>query len=132
MVIDVRKLNVQKQYVGRLEFEVEGDNELIDIPFVHFASTIKVTAEYEIFADDSVEVKGQVTFTLEGQCSRCLSEAKEIVVAPLEALFEDRADAEDYAYSGGKIDLSDAVRDAVLVSMPRVLSCGDECQGIQY
>lgn len=132
MVIDVRKLNVQKQYVGRLEFEIEGDDELIDLPFVRFATPIKVEAEYEIFADDSVEVKGKVVFTLEGQCSRCLNDAREEVVGELDALFEPKKDAEDYSYFGGKVDLSEAVRDAVLMNMPRVLSCGENCRPISY
>lgn len=131
MVIDVRKLNVQKRYVGDLEFEFDGDDTLIDIPFVRFASPVKVRARYEIFEDDSVEVKGKVFYTLEGLCSRCLKETSAQVETELDALFETEQ-GEDYVYFGGKIDLSVAVRDAVLTGMPRVLSCGEACREIPY
>jgi uncharacterized metal-binding protein YceD (DUF177 family) len=41
-------------------------------------------------------------------------------------------DAEDYSYQGGKIDLTDAINDAIMASMPRVLSCGESCKGIDH
>ena len=55
MIIDIRKLNVQKKYFGELVFECEPDEKLIEIPFVSFASLIKVQAKYELFEDDSLD-----------------------------------------------------------------------------
>ncbi|MBQ5927040.1 MAG: DUF177 domain-containing protein [Clostridia bacterium] len=132
MVIDVRKLNAQKSYSGTLEFEYKADESLIDIPFVSFDGTVKVQAQYELYEDDAFEIKGKIFYRLKGQCSRCLSEAETEVEGDLDALFEPFDGGEDYAYSGGKIDLSDAIKDAVMASMPMVLSCGNECKGIEY
>lgn len=132
MIIDVRKLNAGKKYSGRLDFEYSAPEELIDIPFVRFSAPVKVEAEYELFEDDSLELKGKVFYKLEGQCSRCLSEASQNVEGEIDAYFQPFEGGEDYAYSGGVIDLKDAINDAVMACMPRVLSCGEHCQGIRY
>jgi hypothetical protein len=132
MIIDVRKLNAQKKYSGRLEFEYEAPENLIDIPFVKFSSPVKVEAEYELFEDDSLELRGKILYTLEGQCSRCLKETSERVEGELDAYFQPFKGGEDYAYSGGVIDLTNAVNDAIMSSMPRTLSCGENCQDIRY
>ena len=132
MIIDVRKLNAQKKYSGRLEFEYEAPENLIDIPFVKFSSPVKVEAEYELFEDDSLELRGKILYTLEGQCSRCRKETSERVEGELDAYFQPFKGGEDYAYSGGVIDLTNAVNDAIMSSMPRTLSCGENCQDIRY
>ena len=132
MIIDVRKLNAQKKYSGTLEFEYEAPENLIDIPFVKFSSPVKIEAEYELFEDDSLELRGKVLYTLEGQCSRCLKETSERVEGELDAYFQPFKGGEDYAYSGGVIDLTNAVNDAIMSSMPRTLSCGENCQDIRY
>ena len=132
MVIDVRKLNAQKSYRGTLSFEYTAPEELIGIPFVKFAEPVKVEAEYEIFEDDSVEIKGKVTYRLIGQCSRCLKDAETTVEGELDAFFEPFTGGEDYAYSGGKISLDEALEDAIMASMPFSLSCGDDCEAIPF
>ena len=105
---------------------------LIDIPFVKFSSPVKVEAEYELFEDDSLELRGKILYTLEGQCSKCLKETSERVEGELDAYFQPFKGGEDYAYSGGVIDLTNAVNDAIMSSMPRTLSCGENCQDIRY
>ena len=132
MVIDVRQLNAQKRYTGTLEFSVEGESELIDIPFVEFASPVKIQADYELFEDDALELKGKISFWLKGQCSRCLKDAQTFVEGEIDALFEPFEGGEDYSNQNGKIDLTEAIREAVMASMPKVLSCGDACEGIKY
>lgn len=132
MVIDVRQLNAQKRYTGTLEFSVEGESELIDIPFVEFASPVKIQADYELFEDDALELKGKISFWLKGQCSRCLKDTQTLVEGEIDALFEPFEGGEDYSYQNGKIDLTEAIREAVMASMPKVLSCGDACEGIKY
>ena len=132
MVIDVRRLNAQKNYSVRLEFEYEADVSLIDVPFTEFDGTVKVQADYELFEDDALEMKGKIFYRLKGQCSRCLNDATQEVEGELDALFEPFEGGEDYSYQGGKIDLSDALNDAIMASMPRVLSCGEDCKGIKY
>ena len=132
MTIDIRKLNVQKKYTGDMEFSYDAPVELIEIPFVKFASPVNVRFSYELFADDALEIRGTVSYRLEGQCSRCLKDASADVVGELEALFEPKKDSEDYSYSNGIVDLKKAVDEAIMASMPYVLSCGEDCESIGY
>ncbi len=132
MLIDIRKLNAQKKYAGEMEFEYSASEGLIEIPFVKFSAPVKVAFSYELFEDDSLEIRGTVAYRLEGQCSRCLQPASQEVIGELDAYFEPRKDAEDYAYFGGIVDLTRAVDDAIMASMPFSLSCGASCKGLSY
>ena len=132
MIIDVRKLNAQKKYVGNMEFEYSAPETLIEIPYVKFSAPVKISFEYEIFEDDAVEIHGTVSYRLEGQCSRCLKETAVDVVGEMDALFECKKDFTDYGYTNGVLHLTKAVEDAIMASMPFSVTCADECEGISY
>ncbi len=132
MTIDIRKLNAQKKYSGNMEFEYSAPETLIEIPFVRFSAPVKVAFEYELYEDDSLEIRGTVSYKLEGQCSRCLQDAFAEVVGELDAYFEPRKDYEDYGYTNGVVNLTKAVEDAIMASMPFTLSCGENCKELSY
>ena len=132
MTIDIRKLNAQKSYYGEMKFSYEAPESLLSIPFVQFDGRAEVSFSYELYEDDSFEIKGRVTYRIKGQCSRCLKEAEQTVEGELDAYFQPKKDAEDYSYFGGIVDITKAVEDAILMSMPFTLSCGDGCEGIRY
>ena len=132
MIIDIRKLNAQKKYSGSMEFTYSAPESLIEIPFVKFAGPVVVRFDYDLYEDDSMDIKGSVSYRLEGKCSRCLNEAAVDVVGELEAYFQDSKTPEDYAYTGGVINLTNAVDDAIMSSMPYLLSCGDDCVALEF
>ena len=115
-----------------MEFYYSAPETFIPIPFVKFAAPIKVVFDYELYADDSFEIRGKIFYKLEGQCSRCLQEASVEVEGELEAYFEDRKDYEDYRYENARVDITQAVEDALMASMPFSLSCGADCKEISY
>ncbi len=134
-MIDVRKCNAEGKYTGTLDFEFEGDASLIDIPFVSFSTPVHAVLDYEIFEDNSVEVKGELSFTLEGACSRCLKPTKEHIVTEAEALFVPKggkAEEEDYTYRNGIVDLGEFLRDTVLFALPSALFCAEGCSAPEY
>ena len=132
MLIDVRKLNAQKKYSGTLEFDYSAPEELIEIPFVKFAAPVKIVFDYDLFEDDSLEIRGKVSYRLIGQCSRCLQDAAQDIEGELDAYFQPCKDYEDYGYTNGIVDLKKAVEDAIMASMPYTLSCGDGCEALSY
>ncbi|MBQ8284287.1 MAG: DUF177 domain-containing protein [Clostridia bacterium] len=132
MIIDIRKLNAQKRYSGQMEFEYSAPEHLIEIPYVKFASPVKISFEYDLYEDDSLEIRGTVEYRLEGQCSRCLKDAAVNVVGELDAYFQPIKDYEDYGYTNGVVNLTKAVEDAIMASMPFTLSCGEDCEGIRF
>ena len=132
MILEIRKLNAQQKYFGTIETEYSAPKSLIEIPFVEFVAPVRVRFEYEIFQDDSVEVKGKVSYKLKGQCSHCLKEAETEIVGDLDAYFQPVKDCEDYSYANGVVDLKQAVEDAIMASMPFTLSCGENCKSLEY
>jgi uncharacterized metal-binding protein YceD (DUF177 family) len=132
MIIDIRKLNAQKKYSGSMNFEYSAPETLIEIPFVKFVGPVKIVFDYDLYEDDSLEIRGTVSYALEGQCSRCLKAASQVVEGELDAYFEPRKDYEDYGYTNGVVDLTKAVEDAIMASMPFSISCGDDCEAISY
>ena len=132
MIIDIRKLNVQKKYTGDMEFVYQAPENLIEIPFVKFATPVTVRFAYELYEDDALEIRGTVSYVLEGQCSRCLKDARAEIEGELDALFEPKQDSADYSYFGGIVDLKKAVDEAIMASMPFTLSCGNDCESIGY
>ena len=134
-MIDVRKCNAEGKYTGTLDFEFESDASLIDIPFVSFSTPVHAVLDYEIFEDNSVEVKGELSFTLEGACSRCLKPTKEHVLTEAEALFVPKggkAEEEDYTYRNGIVDLGEFLCDTVLFALPSALFCAEGCSAPEY
>lgn len=132
MKIDVRKCNAEKRYAGDLTLEFEGDDSLIDIPFVAFSSPVKADLHYEILEDDSVEVTGKVSFSLKGLCSRCLKETERSFSEEAEGYFSPVEGEEDYCYRNGVIDLGEFLRDAVLDALPAGLICSEDCTPPAY
>lgn len=132
MKIDVRKCNAEHKYEGDLVFETEGDDSLIDIPYVAFSSRLKWLVHYEILEDDTVEVTGKVSFSLKGLCSRCLSETEQTFSGRSEGCFSPEEGEEDYSYKNGVIDLDEFLRDAVLDALPQRLICGETCVPPKY
>ena len=132
MIIDIRKLNAQKKYSGSMNFEYSAPETLIEIPFVKFVGPVKIVFDYDLYEDDALEIRGTVSYALEGQCSRCLKEASCEVEGALDAYFQPCKDYEDYGYTNGVVDLKKAVEDAIMASMPFSISCGDACEEISY
>ena len=132
MLIDIRKLNAQKKYSGHMEFEYSAPETFIEIPFVKFFEPVKVCFDYDLYEDDSMEIRGSVSYKLVGKCSRCLKDTEVQVEGELDAYFQTGKDYEDYSYKNGIVDLRQAVEDAIMASMPFAISCGDSCEAIPY
>ncbi len=132
MEIEVKKLNQQKKYNGTFSFLYEADDDLVTIPFAKFAEAVKTEGAYEILEDLKVHIQANVTFTVTGLCTRCMEPAEAQVTTTIDEVFLTQDDGESYTYQKGVIDLTEAVRDAILDAMPFKLLCREDCPGIEY
>ena len=133
MIVDIRKLNATRTYSGSVQFDYIPEEGLLDIPFAEFDGAIKVQFDYELFEDDSLEIRGALKYRLVGQCSRCLREAVADCEGTIDAYFVPRKTEADYSYTGGKVDVTEAIKDALVESLPFSLYCEkDDCQMISY
>jgi uncharacterized protein len=75
--------------------------------------------------------RGTVRVTVEHVCHRCLDPIVEELDVNVAQLYADPALDEDpdYELAGDEIDLEPMIRDEVLLAMPLLPVCGDDCPG---
>ncbi len=78
-----------------------------------------------------VSVTGLVRFQWVGDCRRCLEQTGGELDVDIDEIFQVDAppDSELLDFDGDQIDLVPIVRDAVVLSLPLVPLCGDDCTG---
>ncbi len=130
MEIEVKRLIALGKLTGNFGFDCTPPESSCLIPLCDIDGDVRVSGEYEIFDDDSVEVELTVSYKLKGQCSYCLNDAEKNVKFTQSVLFVTEADNENYNYDGFKINLKTAVDDAILISQPQILLCKEDCKGI--
>lgn len=123
--------------------EVWADTEL------RFAAAVEVGASAALTADDGVVVQGSWRAPVLYDCGRCLEELEVAVERPLTLLYvpEDGWQAEDtdvrtIGRRETMLDLSDAIREEVLLEVPRYFvpeyedgcctQCGDPVERFKY
>jgi uncharacterized protein len=86
---------------------------------------------------DDYLLMGRIAGVLEATCSRCLEPARVSVDIPLAVTFvsadEDDDELEDdgvAAFEGGELDLSDEIRDEILLAIPLKTLCQEACRGL--
>lgn len=80
-------------------------------------------------ASGGVYVTGTVRAVAVHTCHRCTTTWREPVEVDLAEMLEDGEDA-DYPLGGDVADLEPAVRDAVVLALPLVPTCRDDCMGL--
>ena len=67
------------------------------------------------------------------RCAKCLEPVELAITAEMDALFSRQPDPDDpdlYTFEGSKADLTDAVRDALLLELPYRFLCSEDCKGL--
>jgi uncharacterized protein len=79
-----------------------------------------------------IVVSGRISARVAHTCHRCLDEWEEPLDARVNQLYVYEAgdDETDYVIDGIEIDLEPALRDEVLLALPLVPTCGDDCKGV--
>ena len=107
-------------------------------PMEIFSDTVSledVRAEGSFLATDDgrISVKARATAQAHAHCSRCLEEVVAPVEAEVDALYSRTPDPEDpdlYGFEGYSLDLTDAVRDALVLELPMRFICKPDCKGL--
>lgn len=131
MILEIKKLMAKGEYTGGFSFVYQPPQDLNLLPLCKIDGEVKVEGSYEIFEDDEVELTLKISYKLVGQCSYCLADAEEQIeyeTGPLLFVTDGRGE-DDYVYDGNRLDLSQAVTDAILFSQPKVLLCEKDLKG---
>ena len=92
----------------------------------------KICVDFNVtFTNPDVEVQGTVICDVSGNCDRCLAKVEKQIVLPFCQIFQqDNADPDGYGYFGSKLDVTKAVQDEIVLSVPTLLLCKQDCRGL--
>ncbi len=130
MLLDLRKLKRTGKDYSDFYFEYEPTEDLIgDLPGCKLVLPIKVFGSVSLTGDHSAYVEGEITFGVNGECTRCLKETTNSYGADFAEQVDEDNDA-GYLVRNDVVDLTKIVNDAVLMNIPVSFLCDENCKGI--
>ncbi len=140
MIFDIGEI-----YEEGLNFEVLEPKGCfsIDSPDCVLTEDVKVQGRLEK-SDQEILCRGSLRTGLSATCTRCLGDFNFLVTARLNVHFVPRVensnsadeieltglDVEREFYEEGRVDLSYPVRDLILLSLPQIILCREDCAGL--
>ena len=138
LVLDTRELGRRPGSMRRLSLPVPAPAgfglELVGVPA---GAQLLLDLRLESVME-GVLVSGTVTTAVTGECARCLDPVSDEVVAEVQELFaypdsatqETTSKDEVSRLEGDYLDLEPATRDAVLLALPLIPLCREDCLGL--
>jgi uncharacterized protein len=136
MKVDLRNIKPEEGHFGFLE--LAQDLELSEEGF-EFPEQIEVNI-HAIKSGDEIIIQGQILTTVEMECSRCLEVFEmdinpkvQFVIQLLDISEPQHSDDEDFVIlpkTTGEYDISDRVREAIILDLPLKPLCSDNCRGL--
>ena len=136
---------IERIHEEGLDFEILEPKERfnIDSPDCVLAEDVKIQGALERTGQE-ILCKGSLETGLSVTCTRCLSVFSFVVKSQLKVIFIpmnennklahevelSELDVEQEFYEEGRIDLSGPARDLILLSMPQVILCRQNCEGL--
>lgn len=118
-----------QEYPFETEVPIE-DMEFVGDP-IHFED-VKVRGVM-VGTGERVSIRAEVDTTLATRCSRCLEDVNLPLSAEVDAVFARTVDPDDpdlYVFEASSVDLTDAVRDALIMEIPMMVLCKEDCKGL--
>src|SRR5687768_11734143 len=133
--VDLRQLERKNRL--NIEQELPPDSPLWVVSELQLAEPLAVRLEAQQAGHDVV-VSGELTGAVAMACRRCLAPVtapidEEVAMVFRPGLSEVEAEAEEvYALPsrGDELDLSDAIREHVVLAVPQYGMCTDDCRGL--
>ncbi len=84
-------------------------------------------------SEETVSVDADVTANVVSRCARCLEEVRLPLQAHMQAEYVRQIDPEDpdqYLYESSELELTEAVKDALVLALPMRFLCKEDCKGL--
>ena len=82
---------------------------------------------------ERISLKATANAQVISRCAKCLEEVCLPIQAKIDALYARQPDPEDpdlYSFEASTLELTDAVRDALLLELPLRFLCSEDCKGL--
>ncbi len=116
--------------------ELGQDDPLLEGLDVALGGPVVVTGRLQATGEGRFYWHGTLRTVVTGECRRCLTPVATAVTANADALFTqdtealEDPDAYPLAPDATEIDLTPAVREELLLAVPRFLQCREDCRGL--
>jgi uncharacterized protein len=129
MIIDLKKIRYSGKDEANFCFEYAPTRQLLDLPNAEIEVPVKILGTASLTGNHSAYIDGEITFTISGECTKCLTATKkEYVIAFSEHVEPDNEDG--FSVVNDRIDLTEIVDNEILINNPTSFLCKDDCKGI--
>ncbi|HWV58144.1 MAG TPA: DUF177 domain-containing protein [Longimicrobiales bacterium] len=134
LVVDLDRLERERRLAVEGEIDASGPDWALD-----GSSLVRLAVRLDVqLAGSDVVVLGEVSGELRTECRRCLADVGVEIRESLALAYQagiDEAEAERREVyvlpdRGWELDLGPAVREHVILAVPRFVLCSDACQGL--
>jgi len=136
MLIDIRTISQCTGASVAIEREISPEELPFSAQDYHLTRALVFRGQLQNDGDGILSLTGQIQTAYAGECARCLAPVvRDLDVALTEAFFPakdaDKAAGKDsYVYEGSQLDISQAIRDNLVLSLPPRLYCREDCRGL--
>ena len=130
IVIDLTENLAREGWVVPFLLDCNLDSDLLPYPN---ATLTKVTLKLQVtFVKPNVHVVGEIVCYVDGFCDKCANEVSTQISLPFDQIFfKDSSDKEEaYLYTDSRLDLTKAICDEIVLSLPTNLLCKESCKGL--
>lgn len=110
--------------------ECQLGNDLLPYPN---ATLSKVQVDLVVvFEKPNINISGDIICYIDGFCDRCLASVCRPIKLRFDQIFyKDISDEEDsYIYTDSKLDITKAISDEIVLSLPCSWLCNEDCKGL--
>lgn len=132
MIIDLKEIRKKGKDEEDFFFEYFPETKVVSIPNVELELPVKILGKIRLYGKDEAYAEGEITFTLKGECTRCLRPVSKSYTVPFQEDFSSSGAEDAYPYRSDRIDLTKAVDDKLILEMPLAFVCGEDCKGIAF
>ncbi|WP_052807450.1 YceD family protein [Risungbinella massiliensis] len=133
MKITMHQINQQQNHLLSVTSEISFDEVVRSVRNLAGLSPIHVDLQLQKVSDNRVEVTGRLSGEMTLICSRCLKRFPQKFIVELEETFTSAPiddESDDYAIEQGELDLTEMLRENLVLAIPFAPVCEEDCKGI--
>ena len=129
MILDLKKLKRSGKDQSDFFFLYSPEQELAQLPFAKVVLPIRINGTISLTGEHSAYLEGEVNFSIEGECTRCLTQTKKDYLLEFSEGVDEK-NLDGYSVKNDTIDLTKIVDDLIMINSPITFLCKEDCKGI--
>ena len=129
MFLDVLQAKMNRGKTIPVFFTKQLEDNLIADYNARFLKDIEISGEYYIDDSENIHFECDLHLNLEFLCALCAKPIEKNFEIEVNETFTKIATDDGYSYSTNKVEIDQLVIDSVVLNMPYVVLCSDDCKG---